>query len=84
MKISKRILSLLLALALCLGLAPLLPRAEAAGVTINSTNFPDANFRSYVSSNFDTNHDSYLNDSEINSIWKIDVHEMGVTDMKGV
>ena len=84
MKISKRILSLLLALALCLGLAPLLPRAEAAGVTINSTNFPDANFRSYVSSNFDTNHDSYLNDSEINSIWRIDVHEMGVTDMKGV
>ena len=81
MKPMKKLLALLLALVLCLGLAPLLPRAEAAGVTINSTNFPDANFRSYVSSNFDTNHDSYLNDSEINSIWRIDVHQMGVTDM---
>ena len=45
----KRLLSLTLALVMCLSLLP--PTAFAAGeslVSINDTNFPDANFLAYV------------------------------------
>ena len=43
----KRILSLLLAALLCLGLLPaMIPTAEAADVAVHATNFPDAIFRS--------------------------------------
>ncbi len=34
-------------------------------VAINATNFPDASFRSYISSNFDKNSDGTLSDAEI-------------------
>ena len=37
----------------------------ATGVAINETNFPDANFRRYVSSCCDLNGDDVLSDSEI-------------------
>ena len=84
MKHLKKLLSLLLALVLCLGLAPLLPRAEAASVAINSTNFPDANFRSYVLSNFDTNHDSYLSDAERAAVTSINVSNRNIANMKGI
>ena len=84
MKHLKKLLALLLALVLCLGLAPLLPRAEAASVAINSTNFPDANFRSYVLSNFDTNHDSYLSDAERAAVTSINVSNRNIANMKGI
>lgn len=40
-------------------------------VEINATNFPNAAFRQYVSSTFDTNSDGILSDSEIQSITDI-------------
>lgn len=39
--------------------------AHAASVTIDETNFPDENFRTYVSSHFDTDGDNSLSDDEI-------------------
>ena len=38
-----------------------------SGVAINSNNFPDENFRKYVSENCDGNHDGYLSNTEITS-----------------
>ncbi|MBQ2062738.1 MAG: immunoglobulin domain-containing protein [Oscillospiraceae bacterium] len=84
----KRITSLLLALLLCLTLAPTiaLPTAEAASgdVTINSTNFPDKTFRNYVKENFDTNGNGVLSASEIADAKVIYVSETSVTSLKGV
>ena len=36
-----------------------------ADTAINETNFPDANFRTYVSRSFDSNSDGTLSDEEI-------------------
>ncbi len=44
-----------------------------ASVDINSTNFPDVGFRSYVSVNFDENLDVILSDAEIAAVKAIDM-----------
>ncbi|MBQ2062446.1 MAG: leucine-rich repeat domain-containing protein, partial [Oscillospiraceae bacterium] len=82
----KRMISLFLALLLCLTVAPTvaLPRAEAADVTINAANFPDGTFRSYVSTHFDTDGNGTLSASEIAEAETIDVSGKGVTSLKGV
>ena len=53
-------------------------------VAINETNFPDDNFRSYVSENFDTNGDGKLSASEIAAATSIYVTECSITTLKGV
>ena len=80
----KRILSLLLALVLLLGLLPAyrLP-AEAAGVAINAVNFPDSNFRAHVRQVFDTNSDGYLSDAERN-VTEVSITGRNVVSMKGI
>ena len=45
-------------------LALLLCTAALADVEINETNFPDANFRAYVTDTFDKNGDRILEDEE--------------------
>ena len=56
-----------------------------ADVAINSANFPDDNFRSYVSSNFDTDSDGVLSDSEIANVDLIDVNSNGsIASLKGI
>ena len=69
----RRLLSLLLVFVLVLSLAS---PALAAGdtVAINASNFPDAEFRSYVAKNFDTNKDNKLSAAERNGVAKIDVN----------
>lgn len=42
-------------------------------VAINSTNFPDANFREYISSEIDFNHNGVLSESEISRVTYISV-----------
>lgn len=56
----------------------------AADVTINSSNFPDSVFRSYISSNFDTDKNGKLSDSEIAAVTAIDVSGQGITRMNGI
>lgn len=55
-----------------------------ADVAINAANFPDDNFRSYVSSNFDTDSDGILSDSEIANVTQIDVYSMNISSLTGV
>ena len=82
---NKRIISLCLALALLLCLLPAAPTAAAAGdVAINETNFPDANFRRYVSENCDTNGDGVLSPTEISDVTEILCSQRGIASLKGI
>ncbi len=55
-----------------------------ADVAIDAANFPDDVFREYVSSNFDTDNDGTLSDSEIDGATQIDVSNQGISSLKGV
>ena len=57
--------------------------AFAAGVEINATNFPDKNFRSFVSENYDDG-DGVLSENEINSVQSINCSEKSITSLKGI
>ena len=57
---------------------------KAADVAINATNFPDANFRSYVSSTFDKDGNGSLSSTEIASATSIFVNSHGCSSLKGV
>ena len=54
------------------------------GIAINADNFPDGNFRSYVSGNIDTNNDTVLTADEIAAVTEINVIGMGIADLTGV
>ena len=56
---------------------------QSAGVAIDNTNFPDANFRTFVK-NFDTNKDDSLNDTEIAAVEEIDCYDKGISNLKGI
>ena len=53
-------------------------------VPLNSTVFPDATFRQYVSDNFDENKDGILSEAEIAKVERIAVKECGVTSLDGI
>jgi hypothetical protein len=74
----KRILSVL-ALGLMLGVG-----CATAQVVVNTTNFPDATFRSYVKTNFDTDGNGTLSAAEIAAATKIDVNSSNITSLKGI
>ncbi len=57
---------------------------EISSVEINETNFPDAIFRKYVAEEFDKNTDGRLSDKEIAAVTKIDVYDMGISDLTGI
>jgi|GEM_PF-1448121 len=54
------------------------------GIAINSTNFSDANFRSFVSSNYDKDKDGYLSTSEIAAVTEINVNRKSISKLKGI
>ena len=56
---------------------------QSAGVAIDNTNFPDANFRTIVE-DFDTNNDSSLSDTEIAAVKKINCFRKRITNLKGI
>ena len=56
-----------------------------ADVEINETNFPDANFRSYLlSQNYDYDGDGLITDYEIADITYISVSDMNISSLKGI
>ncbi len=55
-----------------------------ADVTINETNFPDENFRSYVLSTVDTDKDGKLSNEEIAKVTEIKVGDKNISDLKGI
>ena len=86
MKHMRRGIALVLALLLALGaMGAFAAEANAVKtVKINKTNFPDAKFRSFVKSNFDTNKDGKLSAKEIKAVKEINVKEKGIANLKGV
>ena len=56
---------------------------QSAGVAIDNTNFPDANFRTVVK-NFDTNKDGSLSDTEIAAVEEIECVSKKISDLTGI
>ncbi len=48
------------------------------------TAFKDVRFRQYVRSEFDTDGNGFLSDSEISEVTEIDCHDMGITTLEGI
>ena len=89
MKRLSKIVCSLLTLVLLSTLIPLSPLFSISviadgEVEINPTNFPDDNFRKYVSANCDTNHDAKLSEAELNAVVGIDVNNYNISDLTGV
>ena len=79
----KKLLSILLCLVMVVGLLP--TAAFAAGsVEINEANFPDANFRSYVQTEFDKDGDKKLSSAEIAAVKEIIASTKGIKTLKGI
>ena len=79
----KKLLSILLCLVMVVGLLP--TAAFAAGyVEINEANFPDANFRSYVQTEFDKDGDNKLSSAEIAAVKEIIAYAKGIKNLKGI
>ena len=55
--------------------------AAQADVTINSTNFPDANFRSYLLSLYPS---GTITTSQINSLTNLDVSDKNISSLQGI
>ena len=55
----------------------------AADITINGTNFPDGNFRTYVKQ-FDTNNDGVLSTAEMNAVTSMYLYNLSLTSVKGI
>ncbi len=55
--------------------------AVHADVTINSTNFPDANFRSYLLSRYPS---GVITTSQINSLTSLDVRDKNIASLTGI
>lgn len=53
-------------------------------VAINAATFPDATFRSYVSTNFDKNSDGTLSDTEIAKARVVDIQGKGTINLAGI
>ena len=58
------------------------PSSDA--IAIDATNFPDENFRTYVSSNCDPNKDGYLTSAELKSIKTMDVSDKSIKKLNGI
>ena len=55
-----------------------------ADVDINATNFPDVEFREYVSSEFDKNNDGILSDIDISNIDTINISNYSCSNLQGI
>lgn len=56
----------------------------SSGLAIDETNFPDANFRSYVLASFDSNGDEKLDDEEIVNVKYIFASSKTISSLKGI
>ena len=60
------------------------PALVSSGLAIDETNFPDANFRSYVLASFDSNGDEKLDDEEIANVKYINAPAKTISSLKGI
>ncbi len=70
----------MLAIMICV----MIPAFAAEDVAINSENFPDAAFRSYISQSFDGDKDGILSDYERSNVKMIHIVNAGVEDLTGI
>ena len=87
MKKARRLIGIslaLIAVLVCLWIFPIKPADAATGVDLNSTNFPNSSFRSYVKSNYDGNKDNKLSATEIENATYIDVSYKNIDSLKGI
>ena len=81
---NRKLLTALLALCAALCLLPALALAEgAAGVAIDPTNFPDANFRTYVAT-FDKDNDDCLTPAELAAVEYMALYNKSIGDLTGI
>ena len=81
---NRKLLTALLVLCAALCLLPALALAEgAADVAIDPTNFPDANFRTYVST-FDTDNDDRLTPAELAAVENMALSNKSIGDLTGI
>ena len=81
---NRKLLTALLALCAALCLLPALALAEGASdVAIDPTNFPDANFRTYVST-FDTDNDDRLTPTELAAVKSMSLIGKSIGDLTGI
>ena len=81
MKFARKLCSLLLAVMMVMTACPV--QAVTITVPINEANFPDANFRTVVST-FDKNGDGKLNEAEIAAVTEIYCSEKSISSLKGI
>ena len=74
-------LAVLFCIVLCLGAGA---DAWAEGVAIDETNFPDQNFRNYVSANCDQDGDGTLSESEIAATTGLYLYDREIYSLKGI
>ena len=74
-------LAVLFCIVLCLGIGA---DAWAEGVTIDETNFPDQNFRNYVSAYCDQDGDGTLSESEIAARTGLYLDKREIYSLKGI
>jgi hypothetical protein len=55
-----------------------------AGIEINTTNFPDDNFRSFIAENYDPDGDGFLLYTEAQAVTQMSLHKKDIEDLKGI
>lgn len=86
MKKTKVIITVLLSVVMVLSAVPVTSYAEekSGGCAVNSENFPDENFKKYVSSEFDTNSDGILSTEEMDQVITINVAGNNISSLEGI
>ncbi|MGI6223766.1 MAG: leucine-rich repeat domain-containing protein [Prevotella sp.] len=57
---------------------------QSSSVAVDEQTFPDANLRSYISTNCDTDGDGELSESEIKNVTKLYLQQKGISDLTGL
>ena len=88
-QIISRVMAGVLTAVVCFSLLSNLPSEITAVsadtvVAVNSDNFPDANFRSYISEYIDTDHNNELSTAEIKATREIQVRKRNISTIKGI
>lgn len=86
MKKTRVIITVLLSVVIVLSATPVTSYAEekSGGCAVNSENFPDENFKDYVSSKIDTDSDGVLSEEEIEKVVAINVGGMNISSLDGI
>ena len=86
MKKTRVIITVLLSVVMVLSAVPVTSYAEekSGGCAVNSENFPDENFKKYVSSEFDTNSDGILSAEEMEQVITINVAGNNISSLEGI